>query len=101
MNVWKPAPVEEVPSVVLRDWKVIELSNGDRHFVGWDIAGFQGRVSSKIVQFDKEFMRGVTRSGRCYQLDKFPGDDPDAGYVLQAWLKINGTPEYKDVSEEL
>jgi hypothetical protein len=101
MTVWKPAPVEEVPSVVLRDWKVIELPEGDRHFVGWDIAGWQGRVSSKIVQFDKELMRGVTQSGRCYQLLGASGKDPDADYTLNCWQKVNEAPEYKDVSNEL
>jgi len=53
--------------------------------------GREGRVSSPIVTFDKENMRGITRSGRVYQLTEIgPGFNADADYVLGEWLHRNG-----------
>lgn len=103
MSVWRTRPVDEVPSIVLENWRVMELDDGDRHFVGYNVTEGSGRVSSKIETFDKETMRGTTRSGRVYELRGPTGWDSDAAYVWANWLALNslGPERYKDVSEEL
>lgn len=98
MSVWNVRSVEDEPEIILHRWVVFELPNGDRHFVGW--CG-EGRVSSKIMEFDPITMRGVTRSSRVYQLMGPPGTNLDAMYVWGHWKRINGVTEAKDVSAEI
>lgn len=103
-GVWATRPVSEVPSITLAYWAVFELSDGDRHFAGCNITeGGTGRASSKIVTFDKETMRGVTASGRVYELRGEPGLEGDGSYVWSRWCAINRIEpgSYKDVSETL
>lgn len=85
MSLFRPPPVDEQPVVVLSPWLVYELSDGDRHFVGYH-SGSQGRVSSKIVAWDDQLCIGTTRSGRRYQLMGETGRHSDANYVWGAWL---------------
>lgn len=89
MSVWVAAPVNQVPGIVLRNWSIRQLPNGDRHFVGYNDLGREGRVSTKIVEFDVQRMRGKTRSGRVYELYGRPGFNGDAEYVWGAWCQIN------------
>lgn len=96
-NVWAPPDVEEQPSVQLNRWSVAELEDGDRHFIGW--CG-EGRVSSKIVSYDKETKIGVTRSGRRYKLMGETGYSSDGDYVWHYWQQVNKVTSYKNVSEE-
>lgn len=102
-GVWTARPVSKVPSVVLSHWAVLELPNGDRHFAGYNITEGEGRASSKIKAFDKATMRGVTNSGRVYELSGTPGLEGDGSYVWARWCAINdvqpGTA--KDVSGDL
>lgn len=93
-SVWTPRPIEEEPEITLTSWRVIELPATDdhpasRHFVGRHYP-YGGRVSSAIVEFDAEAMRGVTRSGRVYALLGGPGVDRDGEYVLGVWLDHQG-----------
>ncbi len=90
MPVWKPGTVADEPEVVLTSWHVFEVANGDRHFCGWNVGDREGRVSSRIVEFDASAMTGRTRSGRVYRLSGRPGTDGDALYVRARWLRING-----------
>ena len=104
-NIWQPADIEDQPEVTLRYWKVIEVEGKDpeyfgRHFVGWNVEDQEGRVSSKIVAFDAKTMRGVTDSGRVYQLEGKPGSHPDAEYVLRAWLRGQGVAKHAVVELE-
>lgn len=99
-GVHATAPVEEVPEIELARWAVLELPDGGRHFVGWNVTEGEGRVSSQIVSYNKETKIGKTRSGRTYQLVGESGVDLDALYVWNAWRHINDVDEYKDVSEE-
>ena len=102
MTVWRTNPVDEEPEIVLRNWSVREIHDGDRHFVGYHDAGFEGRVSSKILEFDSETMKGKTRSGRVYQLEGESGFHGDAEYVWEVWSSVNKVyASYKDVSEEI
>ncbi len=102
-GVWATTPVEEVPSISLRNWAVLELSNGDRHFAGYNITEGEGRTSSKIETFDKSTMRGVTSSGRVYELQGAPGLEGDGAYVWARWKRINSVEPgtYKDISKTL
>lgn len=90
MPVWKTTPVEDEPEITLRSWQIFEVDKegGDRHFVGWNTQG-EGRVSSKIETFDPVTRRGVTRSGRVYELLGDPGVNMDALYVWDKWKEIN------------
>jgi hypothetical protein len=100
-GLWKPVSVQEQPSLNVYRWSVREIDGvkageKDHHFVG-EVDG-AGRVSSKIVSFDKETNVGVTRSGRRYKLVGEPGYNSDAEYVWGAWKAINKVVDYTDVS---
>jgi hypothetical protein len=84
LNVWRPAPVTEAPSVVLQRWQVYRVDGAD-HLVGWNATDREGRVSSAIVNFDRRLRRITTGSGRTYSLDGPPGHDPDAEHVFGIW----------------
>ena len=100
MSVWKTVPVDDEPEIILGSWSVRELPDGDRHFVGYNHAhGGEGRVSSKILEFDPESLKGRTRSGRVYQLEQHgAGINLDAEYVWNQWKIINKVEEYTDVT---
>ena len=97
-GIWKTNAVTTEPIIDLVKWNVfaIPARNGldiDSHFNGYSTAGYEGRVSSKIMAFDKETMIGTTRSGRQYRLMGEPSYDGDAYYVYQNWLRINKVAE--------
>lgn len=95
-NIWGTAPVEIEPEKWLEAWQVFKVvkANGfeDRfglHFAGRNCREFNGAVSSKIENFDPVTMRGITNSGRVYQLVGLPGFCDDAQYVLDNWCRFN------------
>ena len=74
----------------------LEKSYGDlyvqvahMHFNGYNYRDREGRMSSRIVEFDAERMVGRTRSGRVYELKGPPDFDLDAEYVLRRWIRFN------------
>ena len=97
-SVWKVAPVEDAPEIVLSDWQVMQLENGSRHFVGRNLTDDEGRVSSSIVAFDPVTLRGRTLSGRVYQLRGRTGLDLDGQHVWGYWTRARGIAECVDVS---
>ena len=104
-NVWYPPVPDEEPETVLSPWFVFELVNRDRHFVGrarYSGYNSEGRVSSKIKEFDPISMVGITRSGRRYKLEGPSGFDSDANYVWHHWKYIANILDVdtKNVSEE-
>lgn len=105
--LWKPASVEETPEIALCDWQVFEVSSElwpikTRHFVGFNLTEGFGRVSSKIVQFDPKLLRGITRSGRVYELVGEPGyGSADGRYVWDVWCARNQITEIVDVTDEI
>lgn len=101
MTVWKVASVIEDPEIFLVSWKVMETKEGTRHFVGYNVSGREGRVSSAIEKFDKVQMTGVTSSGRVYKLKGPSNPNLDAEYVWNRWRNINDVDEYIDVSDKL
>jgi hypothetical protein len=100
MSIWLTRPVAIEPSITLTSWKIIETVEPEpsRHFVGYNDAGREGRVSSPIVTFDAEALRGVTHTGRVYELVGSPGLNGDAQYVLGRW-KARYQVDTKDVTD--
>lgn len=98
MPVWN---VSSDPKVVLRSWRVYELEDGDRHLVGYNDKAGEGRVSSKILSFDKENRSFTTRS-RKYYIEGESGYSifSDASYTWAHWKKLNSITEVKEVSNE-
>lgn len=94
-SIWKPLPITERPEIVLRNWKIFEV-DGKRYFYGYNVIDGEGRVSSSIEMFDKKTMKGITRSGRIYQLEGSTGYHGDAEHVLYMWLMINKF-KYEDI----
>ena len=104
MPVWKTTPISEHPSLQLRDWAVFEVPPSPknrertRHFVGYNITEGEGRVSSKVCEFDAVTRRGRTDSGRVYELVGRPGMNSDAEYVWNMWKAINKVTDVVDVA---
>lgn len=103
-SIWRPASVQEEPETVLTQWRVMDVeltpesNEYTTHFVGW--AGYEGRVCSPVKTYDPSTRRGVTSSGRVYELSGSSGNHPDAMYVWLRWLRIYGNPNYRDVTGE-
>lgn len=107
MVVYKPRPVSQEPRSVLRTWRVFEvdipaLGAKTRHFAGFNLMTYDGRVSSPIQSFDLEARTGVTRSGRVYELEGDPGDNDEVVYVWKRWCMFNGIDleSVKEVTDE-
>lgn len=97
-SVWSATPVADQPEIELARWQVMQLPNGDRHFVGWNATEGEGRASSKIVEFDPLTRRGRTTSGRVYQLRGQTGHDGDGSHTWGRWMRNNGAVAFEDVS---
>lgn len=54
MPIWRIAPVIDEPGVSRSRWRILETSDGTRHFVGADNRDRTGRASSEVVTFDLE-----------------------------------------------
>lgn len=91
-GVWKVAPITQEPSIQLDNWEIKHMKEGD-FFMGRNIQEGTGRVSTKVVMFDSETKKGVTASGRIYQLVGEPGYSSDAEYVWNYYKRINGLTE--------
>ena len=105
-GVWACAPVSECPEVVLSNWSVYEVqlpgpTGRTRHFVGQNVRGCEGRVSSAIVTFDAASAAGITQSGRVYRLKEAAGFTVDGQYVWNSWKRINLVSDVVDVSAEI
>lgn len=95
MSLYIPPDTHEEPETLLEKWRVMVVERRGEttmHFVG-RVVGEDGRVSSRIVSFDRESMTGTTHSGRKYRLVGGSGLDPDANYVRGHWLRINDAQE--------
>lgn len=106
MPLWKIDSIDEEPTVTLQDWCVYEVDGvyeegSSRHFVGTKTGDWSGRVSSRIETFDAVALRGVTASGRVYQLKGLRGYSSDGEYVWTSYCRINGARHCRDVSDEL
>ncbi|PQA78070.1 hypothetical protein [Rhodoferax sp. TS-BS-61-7] len=106
-GVWVIAPVEDEPQLCLDDWSVFEVLVPDigvrtRHFVGTNLRGREGRASSPMVAFDAVTCKGMTASGRVYQLvGKRTGLCSDSSYVWNIWKSRNQVVDVVDVTNEI
>lgn len=101
MTVWSAAPIDCAPELRLERWSVRGIEPaGTHHLVGYNLTDREGRASSAIETYDAQKRLVVTESGRVYELVGRPGRDTDGDYVWGRWLKINGSPTWRDVSEE-
>lgn len=88
-SVWKPASVTQEPNTILTQWRVFKVAadatnkESTIHFVGY--AGYEGRVCSPVIEYDPETHKGVTKSGRVYELAGRSGFNSDAMYVWRIW----------------
>ena len=107
MSVWKIGAIENEPQVRLARWRVLEASYfaagalPTRHLVGCLAGDGTGRVCSAIQSIDLATMRGVTRSGRVYELVGAPGWDSEGEYVWDVWCRINKVAASTDVTAEV
>ncbi|RQV33554.1 hypothetical protein DF027_28605 [Burkholderia cenocepacia] len=101
MPIWTIASVTDEPEVSLTRWRILETEDGARHFVGADERDHTGRVSSRIVAFDRHTLRGKTCSGRIYQLIGAAGWSSNADYVWQRWCEVNSVASHSDVTKQL
>ena len=72
-----------------------------RHFAGYNVTDREGRASSAIVTFDVATGRGVTVSGRVYELRGRTDFNADGEYVWHRWLEINSAMDVVDVTDEI
>ncbi|WP_081063672.1 hypothetical protein [Burkholderia multivorans] len=101
MPIWKPLPVSVLSTIPLSRWRIFELSDGTRHFVGVDMWDRSGRVSSPIATFDLVTMRGTTYTGRIYELVGRPGDAIQADHVWKRWCELYDVTSCVDVTQLL
>lgn len=105
-GVWNASSVEQTPAIELSHWVVYEVPSlkeempKDHHFCGWNVTEGEGRVSSKILQWNHATRTGITNSGRKYKLLGESSLNMDAVYVWERWRHINKVTEFKDVSEQ-
>lgn len=105
MPIWKVAPVAEQPQIVLWGWTIYEVQSEFEdeptcHFVGYNVYDREGRTSTKIVEFDPTTKRGVTASGRVYELQGEPGYNSDADYTFRRWAEVNRATVLREVDIE-
>ncbi|RIV55720.1 hypothetical protein D2W70_06530 [Burkholderia pseudomallei] len=101
MPIWKPRPAFELPKIPLSRWRILEVQDGCRHFVGFDMFDSSGRVSSSIVSFDPIALQGTTQTGRIYELVGRHGSSLTVEYVWARWCELYGVTSYIDVTERL
>ena len=103
LSIWRPRSVDQEPETRLTQWRVFKVKGipgeGETiHFVGR--AEWEGRVCSPVQTYDPTNKRGVTRSGRVYELLGPSGHNGDAMYVWSKWCTINNIEEVTDLTAE-
>ena len=103
-SIWRPNSVADEPETNLTQWRVYRVAadlseSGDTtHFVGY--AEYEGRVCSAVQTYDPVTKRGVTQSGRVYELVGPSGYNKDAMYVWGRWLARLADPNILDITDE-
>lgn len=108
MGIWSATPIEQTPEIELAVWRIYEVSSElwpevTRHFCGYNLTEQEGRVSSAIIEFDKEKMIGKTRSGRIYKLvdDKIRFSNVgDAEWVWSYFVERNKLSNIREIKVE-
>ena len=101
-TIWAVKPIDEQPELTLTDWAIFEVKMAlspvrTRHFAGYNVTDREGRASSAIVEFDPATLRGVTESGRVYQLQGPPGLEGDGQHVWNSWLRLAKATDVAEV----
>ncbi|WP_227243275.1 hypothetical protein [Paraburkholderia caribensis] len=99
MRVFDAPSIEIQPLVFLTRWQVMEVNGQSRHFIGNNTEMNTGRASTRIVHFDAETRRGVTGSGRIYELVGDSGVDAQANFLWTVTCAMHGATSV-DVSSE-
>lgn len=100
MAIWQSRPVDQVPEVVLGEWRVLETASGSRHLVGLRHSKGTVRVSSAIISIDLVSRICTTCSGRKYVLDGGPSADlSESALVWAEWCRVNNVDCYFDVTD--
>ncbi|CAH2904455.1 MAG: hypothetical protein PCALPYG88_7377 [uncultured Paraburkholderia sp.] len=99
MRIWASPAVELQPIVFLSRWQVMETDEGSRYFIGRNMERGSGRASTRITKFDPKKRRGVTGSGRIYELVGDRGVDTAADYLWAVTCAQTGTSS-TDVSSD-
>jgi hypothetical protein len=86
-GVWASRPVAAQPVLRLARWQIYAVRDA-LIFVGFNLDDCEGRVSSAIQSLDVAARRGVTLSGRNYELVGPEGYDGDGEWVFAVWLKM-------------
>lgn len=90
MTIWSQ-PSEETQAIPLVRWRIIQDETGACFFLGFDEHGQEGRVSSRVIDFDPDHLNGVTERGEFYQLVGDSGRDWDADDALATWCALRMT----------
>ena len=89
LNTWLvpvPGPeVDQKPTVVLVNWRVMQLPGGECNLVGIDEATGFGRVSTAVWHIEHASLRAMTISGRVYYLRGPSGQD---AIGIQVWQVV-------------
>ncbi|MDR3426111.1 hypothetical protein [Silvimonas sp.] len=101
MPYWKLDPVDASPQTLLTGWSIRRTDSGSLHFVGYCLVERCGSVSSMIEEFDPTSLRGVTHSGRVYELSGPPRANDDAEYVWNIWANRNDVTSWEEVGAEV
>lgn len=107
-SIWRPASVTQEPETRLTQWRVMKVfadfncNKETIHFIGspekWH---GEGRVCSAVQEYDAKTKRGVTQSGRVYELVGDSGYNGDAMYVWSQWFaNLGPTADFEDVTSE-
>jgi len=105
MPVWGTRSVSDEPTIPFVRWRlfrVLDKPDNQRfglHLCGYNVAGREGRVSSRIMEIDHDRRTVKTRSGRTYELQGDSGVDADAFYVLGVWLTAHDIAEFEFLTE--
>ena len=105
--VWELTSVTDEPTRTLEAWNVMEIpfdgpdKPWTRHFVGFKREGCVGQVSTPVEKFDPVTGRGLTRSGRVYELRGNAGFNSDAFATWAAFKHVNQIHDERDISQEV
>jgi hypothetical protein len=102
MSIYLQPPGIGSDVVWLERWSIREFADGAQYFVGYSRETRDGRVSTKIVQFDNSARTARTLSGRVYQLVGMSGWESNAEYVFNTVANVIGNgASWRDVTAEL
>lgn len=92
--------VENEPTVRPVAWRIVRSSAGASHLVAV-VQGGSLRMTSALQAADVASRTVVTGSGRVYELDAGPADDPQTIVMLMARARLELHDDCEDVSVQI